>query len=82
MERVGEMRLKIYWLNLRLFLVRLPAWIKFPLHFFLLCLYICFLFRLYALFTLVFTPAFGEWVDFFLFLVAVSVVIAWGRGSK
>jgi len=69
------MKFKLFWLNLKLFFVRIPAWIKFPLRFLLFCTYICFIFKLYSFFMLVFTPVFKEWTDFFLFMVAMSAAI-------
>jgi len=70
-----RIKLKIWWLGLRLFLVRLPAWIKFPARFVVFCLYIALIFKLYFLFSYIFTPVFKEWTDFFLFLVAMSAAI-------
>lgn len=70
-----RLKMRIAWLSLKLFLARLPAWIKFPVRFVIFCLYICLIFRLYALFAYIFTPVFKEWTDFFMFLVAVSAAI-------
>ena len=70
-----RIKLKIWWLGLRLFLVRLPAWIKFPIRFVIFCLYIVLVFKLYFFFSYIFTPVFKEWTDFFLFMVALSAAI-------
>ena len=69
------MNIKTAWSNLLLFLVRLPAWIKFPVRFVIFCLYIALIFKLYFFFSYIFTPVFKEWTDFFLFLVAISAAI-------
>ena len=69
------MNIKTAWSNLLLFLVRLPAWIKFPIRFVIFCLYIVLVFKLYFLFSYIFTPVFKEWTDFFLFMVALSAAI-------
>ena len=68
-------KLKIFWLTIKLFLTRLPAWIKYPTKLILVFLYICILSKIYAVFLTVFTPVFKEWTDFFIFLMAVTAVV-------
>ena len=68
-------KIKIARLGIKLFFVRLPAWIKYPTKLILVFLYICFMSKIYAVFLAVFTPVFKEWTDFFIFLMAVTAVV-------
>ena len=68
--------LKYYWLNFKALLFRVPVWVRWPLRFILLGLYIALIFRVYSFFLHAFFPLFKEWTEFVLFLMAVMMATA------